>query len=166
MSDPSHEVETPTAPAAKRLSPSLVVALLVLGLAATGLVSWYVAQRETPTVVVQKFCSAMKGDRWEQAYDLIDWPEGKHVDEKTFISQCKLMRAMFSIQKYTLREPKREGSTAVVPVDVTLSMSSFTGTVERGGTIDVNCRYVDGQWKVRPDMQQILKLANLKLPGR
>lgn len=165
MSDPTYQLEqSPPRHAHKPFG--MYVAMLALGLAATGMVAWYVMQRESPTVVVQRFWAAMRGDRWEEAYDLIDWPEGKKPDEKTFVQTAKTLRAVATIQKYLPGEAHMDGDVAVVPVSVTISISSFTGMIERKDTVDMRCRRVDGQWKVRPVLKPgFLGLGKLTLPG-
>lgn len=169
MSDPSHDVEPSDQAPPPRPSWKLWVVLGILGLTATGLVAWYVMQRESPTVVVQRFWSALKGDRFEQAYDLIDWPEDQHMDEKTFVQTAKAVRGIASIQKYKLGDARRDGETAVVPVTVTINVISLTGMQERTDTVDMRCRFVKGRWKVRPDVKQgflgLSKLSGSQSPG-
>lgn len=148
--------------------PSLGVriALLVLGLAAAGLVTWYVMQRESPSIVVQRFCSALKGDRFEEAYRLIDWGEDNHPNEKQFVQMGEALKSVVTIRKYTLGEPRRTDNAAIVPVTVMVSLSLLGVSQERTDTIDIRCRFVDGQWKVRPDLKKgFLGLGNLSLPG-
>jgi hypothetical protein len=142
-------------------------ALLALVLLAAGsLVVWYALQKESPAIVVQRFCSALKGQRWAEAYAQIDWPADKRMDEKSFTQTCKVLSAIATIQKYKLGEPRREGETAVVPVNATVSITGFGNTQERTDQIDIHCRLVDGKWKVRPDLKQgFLGLGKSLLPG-
>jgi hypothetical protein len=142
------------------------VTLLVLALAVVGLIAWYVMQRESPSIVVQRFCSALKGNRFEEAYRLIDWGQENHPNEKQFVQMGDTLKNVVTIRKYTLGEPHRTDNTAIVPVTVMVSLSMFGVSQERTDTIDVRCRFVDGQWKVRPDLKKgFLGLGSLSLPA-
>jgi hypothetical protein len=143
--------------------PAIIAVLVVAG---AGLVVWYALQRETPAIVVQRFCSALKGKRWEQAYALIDWPAENRMAEKTFVQMGKALSSVVTIQKYKLGEPRRDGDTAIVPVTATVSVMSFSGTQERTDDIDIRCRFANGEWKVRPDLKQgFLGLGKGIIPG-
>jgi hypothetical protein len=167
LSDTSYQEETGRPATARKPAWTVRIVLLTLGLAATGLIAWYVTQRESPVVVVQRFCSALKGGRFDEAYALIDWPDEKHPNEKQFVQMGKAVQPLVTIRKYSLGEPRREGDAAIVPVTVTAALTSFSGTQERTDTMDVRCRFVDGNWKVRPDVKQgFLGLGKIALPGR
>jgi hypothetical protein len=144
------QISSPARPGAWR-GPALVAVLILV---AGGLIVWYALQRESPTIVVQRFCSAMKGQRWSEAYKEIDWPADRAMDEQSFIQTCKAASAFATIQKYKIGEPRHVGDATVVPVTATISLSLFGPTKERTDTIDMSCRLVEGKWKVRPEVGQ------------
>jgi hypothetical protein len=164
LSDPSYEAKPAVSPARQPANWSLRIVALALGFAAVGLLGWYLTHRQTPTLVVERFCSALKGERWEQAYALIDWPDENHVDEKTFVANAKALRPLFLIQRYKLGEAKHEGDAAVVPVTVTITKTGLTGTEEVTAEVPVECRFKNGEWKVRPILRQLLSLGKGNLP--
>ena len=140
----------------------------ILGLAACTLVAWFVINRESPAVVVQRFCSALKGSRYEEAYQMIDWGNAKHPDEQQFVRMGKTLQTMLTIRKYTLKDARPLGDGMVVPVTIVAAVSVGKQS-ERTVDVDVHCKRVDGHWKVLPDfnqrlVQDLLGVNNL-IPG-
>ena len=166
MSEISPDVEMAVPVSTKSPHWGFRILLLCLGLAATGLVSWYVMQRESPTIVVQRFCSALKGGRYAEAYTVIDWPEGRHPSEEEFVSKGNTLSKVVTIQQYKLGEPRKVGDTTIVPVDVKLSLITLLGSRERDERIDVECRFLKGKWMVRLDLNKgLLGLGKMIMPG-
>jgi hypothetical protein len=128
--------------------------LLLLLLAACGAFYWYVQQRQAPVKTVDRFCAAVKNGDWKTVYDLIDWSaSSSHVDEKTFTGTAGLSRGFLTVQDYKLGSPRAEGDGFIVPVTVTANVAVIGGTKQRTDTLDIECRKVSGDWKMRPHIR-------------
>ena len=55
-----------------------------------------------------------------------------------------------------IKGAEAKGDSATVKVDVTISVSTALGRHNEDKTVDVQCNYVSGEWRVKPEFSQSL----------
>ncbi len=146
--------ETPTT---KKSSSSVAVIVVVL-LLAVGCIGGYVwwTHRTNPQSQAQKYVDALKSQDWNSLYSLTDFSaqdKQKYPDAASFSTAMKaqpilgiILKSLSSANLKAQPPTSNDGSNAVVPVSLSLSLEGHTFN----HTINLNLVNKSGFWMVKP----------------
>ena len=111
----------------------------------------FALQKESPAVVVQRFCATVKAEEWDKSYDLIEWGKPAQTEKAIFIAGAQARHGQIMIERYVTKQAIIKDNSATVNVNVTSTIVDGKSRKTSDKVVSISCKYSDKGWQVQPN---------------